>query len=241
MNYKESKKYNSIGFFISILFILLIINSKTTSTHSNNGIIVGAAGFSETLYETKEALQGLTRFINSISSSVKAITSILGFRAIVLLIFVVFFSTIFSIFGIPKGKTSFFISLITVDLLWFHWERSFNPNTFSYLSNIFKTNLVLIAPVILLLIVKKIAPIIFRRIRPLINKVPFITRKTYNKREMVSVLEKYQESSSEFQKSFTKDIINGDGGRVILSNNTNKGIKSLNEILQFLRKNQTKK
>ena len=200
------------------------------------------AGIVSTLSDTKETIEGISRFIDTASGIINIVISIigiLGFKALILFFTVLFLSTGFSYIGIPKGKASFFSSLTLANLIWFAWERSFNPDSYSFLISMLQTNLILLIPFISILLLKRVLPFVFRKIFSriiLFFKIPFISKRVIDNNKIINLSEKYQQVSSHFQLSLLRDILHNRDDKIILSITTHKSIKDLEEIIKGFHK-----
>jgi hypothetical protein len=230
----NNQKQNALSLFIAIILFLSILGVLSDTIGNSNGLII-RCGLTETLTETKEALEGFQRFISSISAVFKEISSIAGFRAIVLLISVLFLAAVFSFIGIPKGKINFFLSLITANALWLLWAKSFNkPN--EYIITIVKTNIILFIPVIAFLILKRLLPFIYSGVKSkLYRTFNLFRRRLHNKKNMIENLKRYQDCSTEFEKSLIEDIFHATDENITLSQNTNKSLRELDEIVKLFK------
>lgn len=200
-----------------------------------------------TLSETKETIEGINRFINIIVGVINTTISIIGFigfKVLVLFIAVLFLSTGLAFIGIPKGKVSFFTSLTLVNVLWFFWGKSFNPESYSFMISMLKTNLILLIPFLLLPIFKVVIEFLFKKISKIFCfiKIPFIGKKILDKNEIISISEKFQEISPKFQLSLFKDILSNEKkDRITISNTTYKYMNDIEEIIKGFHKFNKKK
>jgi hypothetical protein len=230
MNHKKQKVFT---LYISIILLLSILGLNGTIDYSHD--LMTYCGLTKTLAETKEALEGFLRFIGSISAIFKEISSIAGFRVIVLFISVLLFSAVFSFVGVPKGKMSFLLALITVNALWLLWEKSYNRSN-DYLTTIFKTNIILFIPVIAFLTLKRVLPLIYLRITSILyRKFNLFKKRLHKRKNMIEILKRYQDCSNEFEKSLIEDILNATDERITLSQNTNRSLRELDEIVKIFK------
>ena len=181
-----------------------------------------------------EFIKGLAEFLNSTKTIINFLYNIIGLRAILLFIAASLIGNGLSFWGIPRGKASFFLSLLIADIFWFIGIKSFN-NSFDLVNmtfSILKTNLILIIPFIIIYIFK--TSIISKRVLPKILsliKLPFKKKKSVNK--IIEIVEKLQETNMQLQKSLFKDIINQkDKSNVVLSPDTLKWKKELEEVIK---------
>ena len=233
MNLQKYKTHYTI--FISIIFLLSVIVLKSNTTTPRERF-VAYSGLAKTLTETKDAIEGFTRFINTISEITKGISKIAGFKVILLLISTLFFSAVFSFVGVPKGKASFLLALITVNSIWFIWEKSYNTESYDYIKTILKTNFTLLIPVIVFIVAKKILPVIYSKLKSLVFlRFNLFKKRGYNKKNVIETLKRYRDCSNEFEKSLIEDILNTKDERITLSGNTNKFLKEIDEIIKTIK------
>lgn len=67
----------------------------------------------------------------------------------------------------------------------------------------------------------------FTRIR-----IPFLKRRIMSNNEIIDMSERYQEVSSQFQKSLIRDILHKKDDKIILSGSTQNHIKQLEKIIK---------
>ena len=198
-----------------------------------------ASGITPLLFNLGDSANGIISFIESMLFTIQTISKITGFRVILLLLCVLLLSSVFSLFGIPKDRTSFFISLIISDFIWFTWGKSLNPEIFDLVISILHTNLILLIPFFSVLLLKKTAPFFSKTILKLILsfiRIPFLSRRVNNKKQVIYISEKYGEISHNFLKSLLKDLLYIRNDKIILSNETCKYIKELDDIQKELNK-----
>ena len=106
------------------------------------------AGIVSSLSETKDSIEGLVRFIDTVAAALKTIADMIGFKAVLLFLAILVISGGLTFIGIPRGKTSFFISLIIADLTWLAFEKSLNPQTYGFLITMLHTNVIVLIPFI---------------------------------------------------------------------------------------------
>lgn len=229
MNHRKQKAFT---LYISTMLLLSILglNGSIDYTHG----LMTYCSLTKTLTETKEVLEGFLRFIGSISAIFKEISNIAGFRVIVLFVSVLLFSAVFSFIGVPKGRISFLLALITVDALWLLWEKSYNRSG-DYMT-IFKTNIILLIPVIAFIALKRTLPLFYSRITSILHrKYNLFKRRLYKKKNIIAILKRYQDCSNEFEKSLIEDILNTADDRITLSQNTNRSLRELDEIVKIFK------
>ena len=229
IKYRNSKAITNV--FISILLLISLLNLALPINISDSGLIM-ISGFTNTLNEAKDSVIGLARFVENISKYIGVVTGIIGFRAIILLISLLFFSTAYSFLGIPRGKYSLMLSLITVNSIWFVWEKSFNPDSYAYINTMLKTNLILLTPLVFIIIIIRTAPVLLNKIPFKSIKLLFIKKRTYTRAEFIEVLRKYHEDRSSFEQSLLKDIFNSEEGSIFISGKTNSDLNDLEKTLK---------
>lgn len=192
-------------------------------------------GISSTLSDTKDAAEALVKLIDIVTSAMQTVTSMIGFKVLLLFLAVILLSSGLAFFGIPRGKASFFISLTIVNLFWIALERSFNTESYDYIFTMLKTNLVLLLPFLILFILSRLLPSIINKTLPKILsfiRAPLFKKKIINKIEIINISEQYQEVSSQFQRSLLRDILHNKNDLIILSNSTLKHKEELEDILK---------
>lgn len=107
--------------------------------------IIGA-GVSDTVKEIHRFIEGWNTFFSRLS----AVTSLLGFKTLMLFLAVLIISSGLAAIGIPRGKVSFLAALLLCNLVWIAFKDSFNPGNIAYLGPILRANLTLCMPLILL-------------------------------------------------------------------------------------------
>ncbi|MDY6969809.1 MAG: hypothetical protein SVR08_14275 [Spirochaetota bacterium] len=220
------KKYSILATIITLILCFNLFNPNIDHDQKSDNLII-LSGISSTIDDTTDVLTGLGRFISTISAAFTAISSIFGFKAIILFVIVLFFGAGLTFIGVPRGKSSFFTSLIIIDLVWFIWLRSFNKESWNFILPMLKTNLILLLPIIFFFLLRRIVPIFFTRIR-----IPFLKRRIMSNNEIIDMSERYQEVSSQFQKSLIRDILHKKDDKIILSGSTQNHIKQLEKIIK---------
>jgi hypothetical protein len=210
--------------------ILSLADVKDTITDVKNAIV-----------EIKATVDGLLKFINTISDTIKTLSSIIGFKAIILLASIIVLSSILSFFGIPRGNTSFMISMILSDAVWYTWARSFNPESYNFIRSIIYTNMILLSPVILISFIKKFLPVLFNKFinfAALKMRLPIFKNRIYDKNYIINIIDNFQTSRAEFEKSIVKDLIGSKdvNNNIILSSNTFEHIENMRKIINNLYK-----
>lgn len=230
--------YSSLIF--SFFLTLCVFNCVQNIQISNHSMLI-FSGISSTLEGTAETLKGFGRFLDSIRSIINAISAVIGIEVILLLIAASLISGGLSLLGIPKGKLSFFCSLLTADLFWFIWAKSFNPDSldlFGKILSILKTNLILIIPFVIIYFFR--SPAMSKKIKPKIQaavKSIFRKKTIINKSILMNLNERIQEESMNLQRSIYSDVIyKKDTDDILISDNTLKHKKELEEILRGIKR-----
>jgi hypothetical protein len=191
--------------------------------------------------ETTGIIKGFGRFFDSIKSIINIISAVIGIEVILLLIAASIISGGLSLLGIPKGKFSFFCSLLIADLFWVLWAKSFNPDSFDFFGkilSILKTNLILIIPFIIIYFFR--SPVMTKKIKPKVKagiKSLFRKKTAINKSMLIKMNEKLQEESMNLQRSIYNDVIyKKDVDEILISDETLKHRKELEDILRGLKR-----
>jgi hypothetical protein len=198
------------------------------------------AGLGDTLSEIKDGVQGTIKFIDNLSSLFASVAGFVGLVPIMVFLCVMLISGAYSLFGMPKGKTLFFVSLATVDFIWILGARSFEARAFSSWVLI-KTNLIILIPFIIVSFLKLMVPIgvmglyFFRnkiKVR-IFNKSPmggFTSRKYF-----LEFLGQFQKISMELNQSMVQDLIADRGGDVLPSERTFNNLLNLSRLVEEIK------
>ncbi|MBN2041718.1 MAG: hypothetical protein JW864_16900 [Spirochaetes bacterium] len=229
------RSFSVITLHLLITVMFLSILFSINSPYCTNSIIV--SGVSSTLEETTEIIKGIGGFLKSFATMISVISGFIGIRAIVLFIIVSLFGLGLSFIGIPRGKASFFASLIIIDIVWFLWLKNMSSGSFEIMHQIWKiikTSLILIIPFIVIHLFKSKSAIgrfaikfiyIFRR-----------NKNNLNQNTAVKLAEDFQDRSSSLQKSLFNDILtHNNKGNITLSPSTLKERKKLEDLLKEIK------
>ncbi len=215
------------GIPLTALFLLTLFGGASGDT------MIVFSGISSTLSEIKNFLSGINSFISSMLS----ITKLIGFSTFVLFFFILLLSSGLSAIGIPRGKTSFLVSLLIADSLWIIWSRSFNPHSYDYLTHVGRTNLTILLPVISLAFAAWIFPLLFGKLKGKIRLPGFRKRKGYSGSETAKLSEEFADYSRGFQNSLVNDIISSHSKKdIVLSSETVNFSRKLKKLLDGLEK-----
>ncbi len=127
------------------LFITLFTLGLFLSLFSRGNDIIITAGVTDIIKDVHRFLEGWNTFFSRLS----AVTSLVGFKTILLFLAVLVISSGLSAIGIPRGKFSFFSALLITDMVWIAFKDSFNPGSLDYLGPIIRANLTLAVPMLL--------------------------------------------------------------------------------------------
>ena len=207
-------------------------------TEARAGITSTFQEASNTVKELKSAAEGAGRFFSAVSSVISALTSFAGWRAFVLLFGVILISAVLTFIGIPRGGISFLISLAVADWIWVLWAKSFTPDAPVQYAPLIQANAVLLLPLAVVMVIKKILPRIGAKIGAgagFIFTLPFLKKRSAPKRLLLQKLGKYNGASARLQQRLLEDIMNSEGDRVVLSGDT---VEHMDEITRVLKEIQ---
>jgi hypothetical protein len=184
-------------------------------------------GIISTLREIKDFISGINSFISSIVS----VTKLIGFTTFVLFLFILLLSSGLSAVGIPRGRTSFIVSLLIADSIWIMWFRSFNPDSYDFLAQLGRANLIILLPVIFFAFAAWIFPLLKGKI-----KLPgFRKRRGLSGSETGKLSEEFSHYSRGFQNALVNDIIASHSKKdILLSSETLKYSRKLKGLLDEL-------
>ncbi len=192
----------------------------------------------DTYNHIKTTFEGLSRFLDSIYSFISAISSFLGYRAIALFFAIAFTSAGLSAIGFPKGRLSFFISMIIINLLWFTWNRSFEIDYIYTLSTMLKTNGIIVFPYILFLIIKHYNDAIKKYLYAIFYFIfPFLKKEGIHKQKFQESVTLLNTTYTDVLESLMKDFFDGDDF-IILSGNSIRTIEQLENILKKIKESR---
>jgi hypothetical protein len=188
------------------------------------------ADITDALKKISDFLQGVNSFLSGISF----ISETIGFGAILLCITVIVFSAGYSAVGVPRGKASFFASLITADIIWVTWKLSFNAPVADYIFSLVKSNLIVLSPFAMVVILGRLAPSLFPKIRRKFSPL-FRKKRHLETNEFHQLYNEYQALNSGLNRSMMEDIMaSRDNNRVNLSPETRLNIDKLKHTLEKL-------
>lgn len=203
---------------------------------SNDNMGVSLCGFTNTLRDVKDAISGFSRFIQQVTRIVETVSDIVGIQVLILLIVVSIIASGLAAFGVPRGKMSFFLSLIFTDCLWVLWSTSFNPDSYAFIYDIAKTNLILLSPYLLLLLIKRYWPDIMRFSVNLRNKILSRPPDVVTLKEFLQWKKQYQSLNVSLLESLDNDLAVKEKDSVIISKETMRLLDSLDANIQHFNK-----
>lgn len=152
-----NKKFTHKNLFITLLTLILFVGLFS----AGRGDTV-VAGVTDTIKEIQQFIEGWRIFFSRLS----AITSLVGFKTLLLFMAILVISSGLSSIGLPRGKVSFILALLVADTVWIAFSDSFNPGKFTYLGPVIRANLTICAPMLLFYL----SPLIWRKTRSLLSR-----------------------------------------------------------------------
>lgn len=219
---------------IFLLLIALLISPAAGTSQWHSGISApfekistGINELKESVNETREFFASVNRFITIVTAPVKKISSLLGGTTLILLFSVLIISSGLGAVGIPRGRITFFTALLIADSLWLAWGSSINSNIIIYLLKIAKTNMIILSPLLLYLILKKFSPGFLSIIK---NR---ISGKSIHAKEAEFLNERFSDESLKLLKSLSADIDRGKkNSKILLSDASRDSIGRIKKLLE---------
>lgn len=210
--------------FLSIIITLSLCNI-VTERHSAVSPVACAFGdiindVRETVNGIREGINGVVRFVDTITGMARAVASLAGIRAVLLLLGAMVISSMTYHLGMPRGRGAFLLSLACADALWVLWHRSFVPIDYGFALSVIRTNLAVLAPFAAIAFASWSWPPLARGGRRLFRRVFRGSGRTSE--EMAEEMERYQALHASLESSLLRDIIGAGGGRVELSAGTKR-------------------
>lgn len=193
------------------------------------------SGIADTLRNAKEAITGLARFVEHITHIADTISGIIGIQVLLLLIVISIIASGLAAVGIPRGKISFFFSLVLADFLWILWSVSFSPGSYAFIYSIAKTNLILLSPYILILIIKRYWPNIRSLTLSMKRRLRGYSPGTLAAREFMDWKQQYQSRHNTLLSSLDSDLYRGKDGIVEISEETIKALDHIKESIEGIK------
>jgi len=218
----------------SAVLSLLFAGHYQYTSKENMGISL--CGFTDTLRDVKDAISGFSHFIQQVTHIVETVSDIVGIQVLILLIVVSIIASGLAAFGVPRGKMSFFLSLIFTDYLWVLWSTSFDPDSYSFVYDITKTNLILLSPYLLILLVKRYWPDIKHFNVNLRNKILSRPPDVVTLKDFLQWKKQYQSLNVSLLESLDNDLAAKENNYVTISKETIRLLDSLDTNIQYFNK-----
>lgn len=235
VNSMEKNNRNHKNKLLTILLTLFIL------LYFSHVFPVYAIDIFDTYNNIKTTFEGLSRFLDAIYSFITAISDILGYRALALFFAIAITSAGLSAIGLPKGKISFFISMVIINLLWYTWNKSFEIDWTYTLITMLKTNGIIVFPYILFLLIKHYREIIIRYLTKIFHLiVPFIKRRGIPKQLFHESVKSLNIAYTSVTDSLMNDYFKGETS-IKLSTESIRAIEQLENVLQKLKESGWRK
>ena len=213
----------TLSLYLSLVLSASLLNAVKTGHAVSGPVACDLGSFVDGIRESidgiREGITGVVKFVESVTGLVKIIASLAGIEAVLLLLGVAAISSIIGLVGMPRGKTSFLVSLGCADALWVTWHASFGPIDAVFISSVVKTNLILLAPLGVIALAARYGPVLGRLAAGVFRRV-FPARSGYGRDEMVEIFEKYKDLHAGLEKALLRDILRAGEGKVKLSPGT---------------------
>jgi hypothetical protein len=214
---KTLSLYLSLVLSASLFNAFAPVHPRTGPVACDLGSFVN--GVRDSIDGIREGISGVVKFVESVTGLVKTIASLAGIEAVLLLLGVAAISSIIGLVGVPRGKTSFLVSLGCADALWVTWHASFGPLDAGFITSVVKTNLILLAPLGVIALAARYGPSLGRHAAGAFRRV-FPSRGGYERDELVEIFERYRDLHSGLEKALLRDIIRAGDGKAGLSSGT---------------------
>ncbi|MCX8122697.1 MAG: hypothetical protein N3F66_00860 [Spirochaetes bacterium] len=220
---------NKLFFILMISFICLFTSIPSYSIE-----------LFDTYNQIKTTFEGLSRFLDTIYSFISAISNFLGFRAIALFFAIAFTSAGLSAIGFPKGKISFFLSMVIINILWFTWNTSFEIDWIYTIATMLKTNGILLFPYIAFLVIKHYKDTIIKSASKIFHFIfPFLKKEGIQKHSFIELIKSINVLYTGVVNSLINDYFKSDT-TIKLSDDSIKTIEQLEKLLQKLKESRGK-
>ncbi len=204
-------------------------------------IPVYAIDIFDTYNNIKTTFEGLSRFLDAIYFFISAISNFLGYRAIALFFAIAITSAGLSAIGLPKGKVSFFISMVIINLLWYTWNKSFEIDWTYTLITMLKTNVVVLLPYFLFLLIKNYEENIKARVVQIIHFIlPFLKEGGMSKESFIESIKTLNTAYTDMMNALINDYFNSKR-TIELSGDSIRTIEQLEKTLQKFKKLEGRK
>lgn len=185
--------------------------------------------FGEKVDQLEKMIKSLYEVLQTIADVFSTIRSLFGIEIIIFTLIVFLIAAGLSSVGLVRGKIAFVISICLADFFWITWLRAQQTETLSYLYIVVKTNLLLISPYIIVMLLKYLFPHLKNTVRKLI-----FSKKSFEKEEFVASSKKIMELYKDFSVNIQQDIT-GNDENIIISSETVSTIRKLEKELKNLK------
>lgn len=231
---------NKTAVIAALLALMIALPAIPYGTkHHDGGHPAFAAGLEdirEAYADIRQNLQGIGRFSRNLSSLFRAISAVVPAGALVLLLVAAFLSAGLSSIGVPRGKTSFFVSLALADTIWYLWEKSMAPEAHAFLLTIVRINLYVLGPYVLVAVLARTVPPLSGRLFARLGeflRLPGV--RTFEKEELGFLLERLHDTNLKIQKMLAIEISNCKNDRIKISGAARRHVEDLGSIVGRLR------
>lgn len=185
----------------------------------------------ESAASIKRFADSLSQFFETVGAVFSFIGSLLGAKALLLLAGVMVSSALLSTLGVPRGKFSFFVSLGFADFIWAAWRKSFEGIDSSFVVEMVKANLILLAPFLIIYFSKRYYPYLTQKS---IQVYAWIRRKKTGiaVEEALAFWESYKAVQNDFERALMDDIVAGDKGKVTITDDTKRFASEMQHLLE---------
>ena len=201
--------------------------------------LAGISDLSESLREISDILKGLRSFIESLSS-ISIVSNIIGLETFLLFVSVVVLSIVFSALGVPKGRFSFLLSLVTADSLWILWKASMKAGFPGYLIPIIKSNLVVLSPFLIVTILGAAFPLLWTKSKRALSSL-IRTKRTMDRKKLLALYDEYQMQSSALAHAVSEILATEGAERATLSRELQRSIEDVKSTLAKFNEKSIKK
>lgn len=187
------------------------------------------------IFDQASEIIDIIRGVHSFLSGIALISETIGFATVLLFLAVILFSAGLTAVGVPKGAPSFIASLLMADLIWVLWSVSLKASPGEIAVALFRSNLILAAPAVVIAIAARTAAPAVARLRRVLAGL-FTHTAILDAEEAAALFREYQERSSRLSSSLAGDIASSPGkDGAPISGETAKRAGELGEILERIR------
>lgn len=224
------KRINEVIYhlFFSMFLSLFLFDNLIKTT--DKSLFYNMAGFSESIDELGKIVDSIKAIFDLITTVISTLNSIFGLSVILLFIAVVILSAGLSALGLPKGKITFFSSLLIADFFWYIWYYAQNPETYGFIWSIFKTSFILISPYIVIMLLKFLIPTLYEEIR---KKVLY--KKAIPKKDLVRIYSDLSDDWNSFSSNYQEMLLENEDS-VVISTQVNEDVDRILKKFESLQK-----